>query len=100
MYAFFTYKNNESGTVGIAWRGVVCYPDNWKKYRNSINEYFIDVTTTAEIFAHEVGHNLNMKHDFENSTPGDERICTATGESCTNDNAVMDYFQVKSLEIL
>jgi len=92
LYVFFTYKNNEAGTVGIAWTGVACLSDNNKGYRASINEYFVDDLTTAEIVAHEIGHNLNKKHDFDGS-PGVSRFCDVGGEDCTNDGGVMDYFQ-------
>ena len=119
LYVFFTYKNSEAGTVGIAWIGVACLSDNNKGYRASINEYFVDDLTTAEVIfvvilsypiipianisipinkyfqivAHEIGHNLNKKHDFDGS-PGVSRYCDVGGEDCTNDGGVMDYFQV------
>ena len=36
-----------------------------------------------------------MGHDFANSSPGTVRTCATDGTtSCTNNGAVMDYFQV------
>ena len=46
-----------------------------------------------QIVAHEIGHNLNMAHDFINNTPGQTRR-DRNGTSCTNKKAVMDYYQV------
>ena len=48
---------------------------------------------TLQIVAHEIGHNLNMAHDFINNTPGQTRR-DRNGNSCTNRKAVMDYYQV------
>ena len=46
-----------------------------------------------QTIAHELGHNLNMKHDFD-TNPGDTRACTTDGSSCTDIGGVMDYFGV------
>ena len=48
----------------------------------------------SQIIAHEIGHNLNMLHDFADDTPGVTRFCDTDGSSCTNDGGVMDYSQV------
>lgn len=94
LYTYFTFKNNTYGTTGYAWIGTVCNGDAWKEWRSSVNEYFQDDFTTAEIFAHEIGHNLNMEHDFLGSKPdGLNRTCVTTGESCTDIGSVMDYWQ-------
>ena len=48
-----TYKGGASGVVGIAWTGVVCYPDYYKGYRVGINEWFgSDLTSAEVIFLH------------------------------------------------
>ena len=49
-----------------------------------------------QTIAHEIGHNLNMAHDFINETPGNTRTCTTDGSSCTDIGGVMDYFGVSS----
>ena len=42
-----------------------------------------------------MGHNLGMRHDFDQEDgPGNDRYCTTDGSSCTDDGGVMDYFQV------
>ena len=46
-----------------------------------------------------MGHNLGMRHDFENETAGVDRYCTTDGSSCTDDSGVMDYFQVSLFQI-
>ena len=61
----------------------------WRDHRASINEYIHDDISTAEIVAHEIGHNLNMSHDFASVTEDFvkvERFCPTDGSSCTNIN--------------
>ena len=61
----------------------------WRVHRASINEYINDDISTAEIVAHEIGHNLNMSHDFASVTEDFvkvERFCPTDGSSCTNIN--------------
>ena len=45
-----------------------------------------------QIVAHELGHNLNMRHDFIDpfSVPKTDRF-SADGTKCTDDNGIMDY---------
>lgn len=90
LFVYMTYQNNLPGVAGIAWLGVVC--DSDKGYKTSINEYFYNDLDSAEIVAHEIGHNLNMDHDF-NGSPGVAKSCSG-GETCTNIGTVMDYYQV------
>jgi len=88
---YLCYQNNESGTVGIAWIGTICGPQN---YQTAVVEYFNNDLSTGEIFAHELGHNLGMQHDF-NGSPGNPRY-DSQGNSCTNIGGVMDYYQTVS----
>jgi len=104
LFVFITHLTPPSGggsfTVGIAWGGVVCVPDganmnggtnNGKGFRISINSWVSSDLGLSETIAHEIGHNLNMEHDFSPS-PGDTRECTTDGSSCTDIGGVMDYF--------
>jgi len=75
-----------NGIAGIAWLGTVC---GTKAYRTNINEYYGDLDT-AQILVHEIGHNLNMGHDFRNGNPNSYRF-SSTGEACTAVNGYMDY---------
>ena len=48
LFVYLTYQNNEGGTIGIAWVGVVCY--SGKGYRVGISEYFNSDLRTAEVY--------------------------------------------------
>ena len=52
-----------SGTLGIAYVGVVCNPYA-AKYKQSINEWRQTHAEAGHTIAHEFGHNLGMSHDF------------------------------------
>ena len=47
LFVFLTYKQNQAGTVGIAWLGTVCISE--KGYKVSINEWYISDLNTAEV---------------------------------------------------
>jgi len=105
VFVFVTHLTPPSGggsfTVGIAWRGTLCTPDdanvnggtnNGKGFRISINSWVFSDLGLAETITHEMGHNLNMRHDFIDPTPGTTRTCDTDGSSCTDIGGVMDYF--------
>ena len=47
--------------------------------------------------AHELGHNLNMQHDFIEPSPSDPKKDRfhSDGTKCTDDNGIMDYGGVR-----
>ena len=99
LYAFFTFTNT-GGVVGLAWVGTLCRSEASKYLRASINAYLIDDLTAAETLAHEIGHNINMSHDFEDVRgPSDKdiRTCPTDGTSCTDINGIMDYYETSPL---
>ena len=59
-----------------------------------------------QTIAHEIGHNLNMRHDFDCKKEifrqaGCDRFCaTDSSQTCTNINSNMDYFEVHLLRKL
>ena len=48
-----------------------------------------------QTFAHELGHALNMPHDFH-GTNTEKCITDKNGDKCCQQGSVMDYFQVIS----
>ena len=110
LYVYFTHTTT-GGIVGIAWTGSACVSDYYwddedqayywqKQYRSSINAYLGNDLITAETLAHEIGHNFNMKHDFEeaiSSTNKVNRYCPTDGSSCTDINGIMDYYETSPL---
>jgi len=82
------FRNNQPGTVGIAWGGSVC--DRDPKWRTSLNEYFVDDLRSGQTVAHEIGHNLGMEHDF-NDDPRNKRV-DSKGRPCSGVGGVMDYY--------
>jgi hypothetical protein len=84
------FRNSQPGTVGIAYVGTVCTPPGNARLRVALCEYFTDDMKSGEVVAHEIGHNMNMNHDF-NETPGVTRR-DSRGNSCTNIGGVMDYY--------
>jgi len=53
------------GVVGIAYGSTVCDHSSGNKYKQSINEWRPTLAAAGQLIAHEMGHNLGMKHDFD-----------------------------------
>ena len=49
LYAYLTFKGNDPGTVGIAWKGSVCHPEVFIGYRSSINEWYNTDMQTGKV---------------------------------------------------
>jgi len=72
LWVFLTGSESQGGAAGMAWEGVVCSSN--KAMRTSITMYLGEDEYTAEVVTHEIGHNLALKHDF------DDAIKAQTGE--------------------
>ncbi|MEM1090737.1 MAG: M12 family metallo-peptidase [Pseudomonadota bacterium] len=57
----FTGRNLDGSTVGVAYLGVLCS----RSFGYGVNEDRSSDTSSALIFAHELGHNFNSPHDGE-----------------------------------
>ena len=82
VYVFITGKSSVDG-LGLAWEGVAC--DKRRYMRTSITKYHKETDhendhpedvlaedeATAETLTHEIGHNLGLKHDFQEDSNGD-----------------------------
>lgn len=84
------FRNNQAGTVGIAYVGTVCAPANAPQYRVALCEYYQTDLKAGEVVAHEIGHNMNMSHDFDGQ-PGKVRK-DSKGNTCSGIGGVMDYY--------
>jgi len=72
-------------TVGRAWIGAVCATDG---RGININEYFIERNSeikTAGVWAHELGHNLGMNHDYHEVHGGPNNPCVGNGHMTKSD---------------
>merc|ERR1719433_1441998 len=69
-------KDQTYGYIGLAYVGVLCAS---KQYSCSINEKLNSVVASAEVVAHEMGHNLGMLHDFDDTHGGQGGPCDGTG---------------------
>ncbi|MDQ6479712.1 M12 family metallo-peptidase [Dyadobacter sp. LHD-138] len=57
---FWTNRNFDGTTVGLAWVGSVCRNSN--KY-HILQDFSPDVSLLTVLTAHEIGHNFNASHD-------------------------------------
>jgi len=63
LWVFLTGSASRGGAAGMAWESVVCNSN--KALRTSITKYLGQDEYTAEVVTHELGHNLALKHDFD-----------------------------------
>ena len=61
-----------------------------QKWKASIIETHTSFAATAFTWAHEIGHAINMHHDFEKFYPFTPRN-DAGGHACSKVSGIMDY---------
>merc|ERR1719369_221627 len=84
LTSYFCKEKKRSGAIGIAFLGTAC---TGMGYACNINELHSSITPdikTARTFAHELGHNLGMSHDFDSEHggtgyPGEGGKCDGKG---------------------
>jgi len=79
--SFFSAQDN-TGPAGIAWKGTACHTTSGYQINiNEVQDYGNgpDPQSTADVFAHELGHNLGMMHDFAPENGGDNSPCNGKG---------------------
>merc|ERR1719369_2618588 len=84
LTSYFCKEKVRLGAIGRAYLGSACH--GWG-FAVNINELYSPITpdmTTARTFAHELGHNLGMRHDFDEQHggtgfPGEGGKCDGKG---------------------
>ena len=69
LWVYLAKDEQMFGVVGLGWVGTLC-KTTWSGYQASISEKRSSVLSTAEVVTHEMGHNMNMLHDFDEEHAG------------------------------
>ena len=76
LWVYLCYDTATYGTAGIAWMNSICRS---KELSSSMNEKQSSAAGTAQLVAHEIGHNLGMSHDFDPQHGGQNGYCDCKG---------------------
>jgi len=83
------FRNDKHGVLGNAYYGSVC---GEAKNRTVLCEYYLSDSITAEVVAQQIGHNFNMKNDY-NDQLGNTRL-DSKGKSCTCKSFSNLFYQI------
>jgi len=79
VHVFLCKDSAFGGTIGIAFVGTMCTLKYGSGSNAGINEKRQNVLATSEVVAHEMGHNMGMDHDFDESHGGPNGPCNKKG---------------------
>jgi len=81
LTSYFCKDRESSGynTIGIAFFGSACMGAGWAVNINELHSTITPDIKTARTFAHELGHNLGMYHDFDSQHGGEGGKCDGKG---------------------
>merc|ERR1719430_579468 len=72
-------KDIGGGVLGIAYVGAACHSRGYAVNINELYSLYKSELRTARTFAHELGHNIGMLHDFDKEHGGRGGKCNGQG---------------------